>query len=193
MMCLFFTTKLFSMDYLTEIEKYLGQACKDGNLVSVNHILLNDVISVKSLIKSYQTEKKQTPLHLAAKNGHLTIIDALFHAGFDINNKGVYGITPLGLAIAIKNEPSALKLIDLGAQLNLKDDGGGMVLDYAIGINSETIIRALIQHGSPLFSKNGSGDIPLDHILSTDSIRKIILHAMQKEIDRATIERRPVK
>ncbi|MDO5567232.1 MAG: ankyrin repeat domain-containing protein [Planctomycetia bacterium] len=75
--------------------------------------------AIKALIAaSAAVDAKQddgwTPLHWAAKNGHVDAIKTLTAAGADVNAKDNNGATPLSVA---KDEATQKVLLDAGAKL----------------------------------------------------------------------------
>ncbi len=189
---LFSSGILFSMDDVIEIEKYLLQVCEVGDLGTVNH-LLDHSLSMSLLIDAYDSGRSPTPMHIAAKHGHIAIIEALHHAGFSLDNQSSHKMTPLHVAVTYKHEKVIVKLIELGARFDLKDKGGETGLHYAVGMKENNITKTLVQNGAPLFSKNNAGETPLERCKGNAERRRIILHAMQREIDRARAEKRAIR
>ena len=61
-------------------------------------------------------KRDETPLHLAAKWGHSTVIEALVKAGADLNSaQTTFGYTPLMVAAKNNRAEAVRKLLDLGA------------------------------------------------------------------------------
>lgn len=73
-------------------------------------------------------EMIESPLHWMAHNGELERINALIAEGVDVNQKNIYGTTPLDAAIYRLSQNSVFKvikaLIDAGAK-----DGDAKVLE----------------------------------------------------------------
>ena len=65
-----------------------------------------------------------TPLHLAAAQGRISIMEALVQHGADINAHGEDGYTPLHEAIGQEHWLAALRLLEMGADPTIKDDDG---------------------------------------------------------------------
>ena len=65
-----------------------------------------------------------TPLHYAARNGHLEVVEFLLEHGADPNARIKYGYTPLHVAAFHCNDVAASILIDHGADPTIKDNEG---------------------------------------------------------------------
>ena len=65
-----------------------------------------------------------TPLHLAAAQGRISIMEALVRHGADINARGEEGCTPLHETIEQGHWLAALRLLEMGADPTIKDDDG---------------------------------------------------------------------
>ena len=65
-----------------------------------------------------------------------------------MKSAGCYGRTPLMNACKKGHESIAMKLIDLGADVNGKDDGGWTALYWACLNGLESIVFNLVQYGA---------------------------------------------
>ena len=65
-----------------------------------------------------------TPLHVAAVQGRISIMEALVRHGADINARGEEGCTPLHETIEQGHWLAALRLLEMGADPTIKDDDG---------------------------------------------------------------------
>jgi ankyrin repeat protein len=84
-------------------------------------------------------------------------IEALAQAGAKIDCRCGQGTTPLFDAVQLYNIPCALKLIDLGANVNAKDRKGNSVLSEAVRRNLEEVVEALLSKGAKIIPKSKSG------------------------------------
>ena len=179
------------MDGIEKIEADLFKACKAGDLGAVNH-LLKDSESMQTLINTYDSGEKATPVHIAAKHGHFAIIKTLHHAGFQLN-QCPFQITPLVSAIMHKQEKVALQLIGLGIPVDLKDKNDDTYLHYAVNFQLKNVVEVLLQKNVSLFSKNKGRETALDLARTHEEIKKLLLFAMDKEIMCAKKENRALR
>ena len=101
---------------------------------------------------------EQTPLHLAAFNGHKEIAELLTDKGADVNAK-VDGWTPLHSATT---KEVAELLIDNGADVNAKDSVRWTPLHRAAVDGHKEIVELLIAEGADVNAQHDDGGTPLD-------------------------------
>ena len=70
-----------------------------------------------------------TPLHLAAAQGRISIMEALVRHGADINARGEHGYTPLHEAVLLDRWLAALRLLQMGADPTIKNNDGETPLE----------------------------------------------------------------
>ncbi|KAG0200851.1 hypothetical protein BGX28_006188 [Mortierella sp. GBA30] len=92
-------------------------------------LLQNDVMLTLSLIKSGSPVSQHdmhgcTPLHLAARRGHLEMVMVLVQLGGDVNSKGERQWTPLHESISQNHSNISSLLIACGADLKATNDAG---------------------------------------------------------------------
>lgn len=80
-----------------------------------------------------------TPVHIAAQNGHNDLVRYLIDAGCDVNAKNSKGNTAVHMAIGYDYYDAAMLLIQAGADDNLKNDLGvvanrGLEGDKCMGV-----------------------------------------------------------
>src|SRR4029453_16577897 len=74
-----------------------------------------------------------TPLHGAAQNGTVEIINLLLDKGANPNAKNKLGGTPLMWAAVYGNDDAARLLLSRGADASLKDNDGITAVQWAVG------------------------------------------------------------
>jgi len=167
----------------------LGLATAKGHIGVV--MLLLDSFHVNPNIPQQQ-HFNQTPLHIAARKGHLELVS--FFVGYcnmNINAVDANGSTPLHQAVsndqdwtnlakigAPLNQPHycssiVLYLIQSGASVNIQDKDGKTPLHLACEKGHRTSARHLLMAGADLFVKDNRGWEPMryckEHIHSPGS------------------------
>jgi ankyrin repeat protein len=72
-----------------------------------------------------------SPLKIAAVRGDVAAIEALVHAGADLNALNEHGSTALHHAVAQGHYSAASRLVELGARVNIRDQLGHLPADNA--------------------------------------------------------------
>jgi ankyrin repeat protein len=141
----------------TEIAAYLIDAGADVNAKSTQGITplmaaaMNGHTDLVALLATKTTNLDQlsemryneNALHLASRNGHTAVIEALLGAGADVNALEGTHSTALMYAAYNGHLESVELLINQGAELNIRDDGEHTALYWAT-IQNHTDIAALI-------------------------------------------------
>ena len=125
---------------------------------------------------------KCTPLHLAANNGDLKLVQLLLDYGLDVDSLDEYGNTPLIYASRSghRRAPSIARLlIERGADPNTRGIVGCTPLHEALEWGRIEIARLLIEHGANVEAKNNCGKTPLDYA-EGDKMRNILLERSAK-------------
>ena len=129
----------------------------------------------------------QTPLHYAARKGHKEIVELLLAQGADVNLGEKYynrtavelavkgnhkeivqlliakgaDISPLHLALYMKDETKAKSLIEGGADVNKRTPYGTTPLHGAVGAGFKDIVELLIDKGADVNAKDNWDWTPL--------------------------------
>ena len=74
---------------------------------------------------------KKSPLHLAAKHGHISVMECLLRNGFKPNARDRTLKTPLHIAAYYGQAIAADTLLKNGGDMKLKDSSGRTVFHYA--------------------------------------------------------------
>ena len=97
-----------------------------------------DLEKVQALLKDYLdlvfTEDKygQTPLHIAAENGHRDMAELLLNNGADVNAKANNYTRPLHIAAENGHRDMAELLLNNGADVNAKANGDNTPLHFVV-------------------------------------------------------------
>ena len=109
-----------------------------GKLAAINHV----------------TPEGQAPLHIAAGNGAVALMQALVHRGANVNITNNNKQTPLHWA-AWNNQTQAAKLLlDTGADVNLADAVGNTALMLTAQNNSINTAKILLAKGADRYTVN---------------------------------------
>jgi ankyrin repeat protein len=119
----------------------------------------------------------QNSLLAIARSGTADQARKAISNGADINEKNLYGVTPLIFACANKDTEIAKILIEAGADVNVEAAGGYTPLFYAVEINRDNIIEIinlLIISGANIEHKNYKGQTVLLYAAEMNDNEKII-------------------
>ncbi|XP_037070457.1 integrin-linked protein kinase homolog pat-4-like [Pollicipes pollicipes] len=103
-----------------------------------------------------------SPLHWAAKYGHVGIVEMLIQRGARIGATNMGDDTPLHLAAAHGHRPVVQLLLRSKADVNLTNEHGNTPLHYACFWSYQGIADDLIQAGALVTIANRFGKMPLD-------------------------------
>ncbi|MCJ1261200.1 Ankyrin-2 [Lobaria immixta] len=97
---------------------------------------------------------KFTALHLAAENGHETVVRLLLEKGVDFEAKNSFGLTALHLAAEGGHEAVTRLLLEKGAVVEAKAGFGGTVLHRAAQQGNDALVRLLLENGVDVNAKD---------------------------------------
>lgn len=103
-------------------------------------------------------------IHEAAVDGDLEATQQHIKAGSDLNEKDVYGSTPLIIATTFGKTEVALALIEAGADLNIKNNDGSTALITAAFFCRTEIVKALLDKGADKNLRSNAGSTALDAV-----------------------------
>ena len=133
---------------------------------------------------------EDTPLHRAAHNQDLEMVQVLLDYGVVVDSPNKYGFTPLYYATLNGHRTSTLDghrntasivrlLIERGADPNPRSFGGHTPLHRASLYGRIEIARILIEHGANAGVKDHEGKTPLD-IAEGDEMRNLLVEVSAK-------------
>ena len=115
-------------------------------------IKAGDDTAVKALIAQGQARAVEpdgtTPLHHAAHQNNLALVNALLTAGADAKAANRYGVTPLSLAAENGNAAIVERLLKAGVNPNTTLPGGETTLMTAARSGRADVIRVLLANGA---------------------------------------------
>lgn len=113
--------------------------------------------------KVRQTNGKASPLHYAAEEGNIPLVELFLSLGYDIDLKNEFGNTCLHLAVNKQNEKLVDLLLERGAKVNVKMDRGLTPLHVAAQCGNGPIISKLLDKKPRLYEKDCEGRTPLHY------------------------------
>ncbi|ERF71929.1 hypothetical protein EPUS_06488 [Endocarpon pusillum Z07020] len=102
-----------------------------------------------------------TPLHSAARRGHVEIVKALLGAGAELEKPNIRQMTPLYLAAQNGHATVVDCLLQKGADANAIGGKDATPLHLAISTGNISIVKALLQAGAEVNASNRNGDAPV--------------------------------
>ncbi|KAJ3579867.1 hypothetical protein NPX13_g696 [Xylaria arbuscula] len=117
----------------------------------------------------------ETPLHLAAKHGHDTIINFLIAHGVDIEKKTSAGGTALIIAAENGHVSTCNRLLTLGADVNGTNDAKATALIAACRAGSKELAELLLKHHADISATDSDGTTPLHAAVSTPDLVRFLL------------------
>jgi hypothetical protein len=117
---------------------------------------------------------KETPMHVAAGEGHINILSLLLDHGADIDVRNKNGETPLLRASWAGKREAGWYLIDRGADINAPDERNFTPVFVAFKGHVESA-RMLLERGAVIDIRNRYGETPLHQALRWGEIELVRL------------------
>jgi serine/threonine-protein phosphatase 6 regulatory ankyrin repeat subunit B len=110
-----------------------------------------------------KTDRGDSALLLASKNGHLEVVQTLIRQGADVNIQSIStGNTPLIVALANGHVSVAEEILKGAVDPNMTTNSGATALMVAVQAGLENIVRTLIDKGANVAAKTPGGVEALD-------------------------------
>lgn len=104
---------------------------------------------------------RSTPLYIAVKKGHVTIVNALLLKGADKDKANGQGLTPLHAAAEIGNLDVVNALLKNGAAIDMAANNGNTPLHLAAENGHLDIVNTLLENGAALNINNARHETAL--------------------------------
>lgn len=108
-----------------------------------------------------ESRRKFTPLHRAAANGNLSLVELLLAHGADVNAIASFHETPLHLAVLDNHLPVVIRLLAAGALVNLRASNDMTALHWAVMRGYEDVAGMLVDAGADCTIPDQLGQTPL--------------------------------
>ncbi len=147
-------TKLYLKDNTILIEASVEYNQHVGTDIIEVLIILGIDVNIKDIYGN-------TPLCVAAHNGHLNIVQFLVDKGADINIKSNQGFTPLYVAAHNGHLNIVQFLVDKGANINIKSNKGSTPLFVAAHNGHLNIVQFLVDNDADINIRTPDDRTPL--------------------------------
>jgi ankyrin repeat protein len=109
-----------------------------------------------------------TALHVAAQEGHSSLIPSIVRCGGLVNAENICGDTPIHLAVRYKKGKCVRALAQWGADVNVQNNSGTTPLFAAVQLDDKSMVRKLISLGADIDICNGFNHSPISYISRVD-------------------------
>ena len=138
--------------YRLAVIRLMWDAIRNGNIEAVKQAIVDGAD-----VNATEDSNGRTPLHAAASESHIAIVELLITKGADVNAREVNGWTPLHFSAAFFRKEIAELLIVKGADVNAKtqyfdgrDKIGYTPLDFARGGTADLLRKHGGKSAEPL-------------------------------------------
>ena len=139
-------------------------ACAFGDSEVLEYIIQHSTEAPSAIFGHKTVNSGTTPLHYAARNGHLDVVQTLAKGGADVNARDCKGWTPLHYACFRGFADVAELLITSGADVSAhtEDESRYTPLHFACYSGYSQVIFLLVKSGADLTEADSKGEFPLD-------------------------------
>ena len=147
----------------------LSQQEDESMVVSEMQELFMNWTTQSQEMLNYPNRWSQTPLYMAARAGHLLIVQFLVQHGAQLNCSTEDGDSPLAASIRSKNFALVQYLLQEGAVVDPLQRTGDTPLHIAALSGDSAIVSYLLYRGEDFNRQNNFGDTPLTLALDAES------------------------
>lgn len=186
----------------SNIQKRLMYMCRKGDLEKVRELIKQGAsVTIKDelIIENEETKSsggcfscggdeeedvidcappmtENFPLHVAATNGHVELVEAIVDLGADLEAKNRMGSTALHKAVAANQVQTAEKLIELGASIDTTNNIGNTALHIAVFCGNEEMVKLMLKNGAyaQLHSPNKIAFTPLSYAKQSKKLTELL-------------------
>ena len=113
-------------------------------------------------------------IHMAALQGNIEAVRQHIKAGSDLNEKDMWGSTPLIISATFGKTEVARALIEAGADLNITNNDGATALHAAAFLCRTEIVKDLLDNGANKYLRNNFGNTALESVAAPfDDVKDI--------------------
>lgn len=135
-------------------------AAQQGDMKNAR-CLVKSGVDVNGTYSGLSVYRNDTPIDIAASNGHREIVRLLIGNGASVNVHKAGEISTLMQAVLGGYERIIDDLITSGARINDKDGDGNTALHLAAGLGEKDVVIQLIKNGADINARNVDGQTPL--------------------------------
>src|ERR1022692_1157931 len=145
-----------------------------------------DVEKVKALLQAdpklvqTRTEDGNTPLHLAALEGHAAVAQVLLDQHAQVNARGLREETPLHMAMYEGHHDLAELLLANKADINAQSASGETPLHIAARKGHRELVELLLSHNAEVNAHDGQGQTPL-HLAAAAGHAEVVKVLLRSE------------
>jgi ankyrin repeat protein len=132
------------------------EAADQGDIGTVRALIMDDPELVQA-----KNDEQETPLHLAARGGHIDVVAFLLARGAEVNARNNVHQNPLLYAAYHGHDAVVDLLLDKGADIKEPDRYGRTVLHYPVREGHKNVVEILVNKGMDITVEDGMGVSPL--------------------------------